>query len=141
MQTNKWQYSIKIIRILGCSFLTLLVLNSCTKSKTPISNLEMGNILDNKGKAAQISGQVPYYTEFMLKKFEREYKARPEQMRYSSALDYSLMLLLNGQNQKAINVLIEFLNSFLKEPTSLHLWNDVQLHRGCIVRCVAVSHW
>ena len=85
-------------------------MNSCTKSKTPISNLEMGNILDNKGKAAQISGQVPYYTEFMLKKFEREYDARPEQMRYGSALDYSLMLLLNGQNQKAINVLIEFLN-------------------------------
>ena len=39
------------------------------------------------------------------------------------------------------DVMIEFLNSFLKEPTSLHLWSDVDLHRGCIVRCVAVSHW
>ena len=39
------------------------------------------------------------------------------------------------------DVMIEFLNSFLEEPTSLHLWSTVDLHRGCIVRCVAVSHW
>ena len=96
---------------LGVSSLFILcLLIACQRSSTPISNLEMGNILDNKGKASQISGQVPYYTEFMLKKFEREYNSRPEQMRYNSALDYSLMLLLNGKNQKAINVLIEFLN-------------------------------
>ena len=51
------------------------------------------------------------------------------------------LLLGVGHAMITRDVMIEFLNSFLKEPTSLHLWDDVQLHRGCIVRCVAVSHW
>jgi hypothetical protein len=110
MRMKNWQTSIKLGKAFGFAFLLAFCLSACNKSNTPISNLEMGNILDNKGKASQLSGQVPYYTDFMLKKFEREYDARPEQMRYNSALDYGLMLLLNGQNQKAINVLIEFLN-------------------------------
>ena len=93
---------------LFCTLIGLCAL-ACNESKTPISNLEMGDLLDIKGKMAMESGQVPYYTDLMLKRFEREYNSKPVQMRYNSALDYGLMLLLNGQNQKAINVLIEFL--------------------------------
>jgi len=66
--------------------------------------------LDSLKNKALRSGQYPYFTDVMVKKYGRMVKGMPPRMVASKLLDYALILVLKGDNQKAIDEI----NTYLK---------------------------
>lgn len=94
----------------------LWFLVSCSKEvdrRTP-STIDMARELDTLAQNARQNNNYPYFTDNLLRKLEINVKGLPYSMRSGQWLDYILVLLLKGDNDKCIEVIDSYLegNSF-----------------------------
>lgn len=92
------------------------LLVSCNKEidrRTP-STIEMAQELDTLAQMARQNNNYPYFTDNLLRKLEINVKGLPYSMRSGQWLDYILVLLLKGDNDKCVEVIDKYLagNSF-----------------------------
>ncbi len=86
--------------------------NNCGGSTTVIE------YLDSLSEYAKSQASYPYYTDRLVKQTGRQYESArdlpgmPFQRVYSSLLDYSLMLVLKGDNQRAATEIMSFLERY-----------------------------
>ncbi len=103
-------------RIYQKTWLLIIVvfLFSNCKPKTPAlpqSSMKMVSLLDSLRGQAYQSGQYPYFTDQLLRKKQRTLQGSPAHLFPSKRLDYILVLILKGENEKAIKEINQFLKA------------------------------
>ncbi|MEO9804105.1 MAG: CRTAC1 family protein [Reichenbachiella sp.] len=73
------------------------------------STIEMTNELNEIAESAKLNNNYPYFTSNLLRKLEIGIHGLPHTMRHGSWLDYVLVLMLKGDNEKCIEVIDTFL--------------------------------
>ncbi|WP_420581109.1 hypothetical protein [Reichenbachiella sp.] len=104
------------MRILPYLVCVLWILVSCNREvdrRTP-STIEMTKELDTLAQKARQNNNYPYFIDNLLRKLEINVKGLPYSMRSGQWLDYVLVLLLKGDNDKCVEVIDQYLkgNSF-----------------------------
>ncbi|WP_422362001.1 CRTAC1 family protein [Reichenbachiella sp.] len=96
----------------------LWFLVSCSEDvdRRTASTIKMAMELDTLAQKARQNNNYPYFTDNLLRKLEINVKGLPYSMRSGQWLDYVLVLLLKGDNDKCIEVIDKYLagNSFDK---------------------------
>ncbi len=101
------------IRTIAWAMVTLLFAIGCSQKEEyrTVSTTEMALELDSLRAEAFKGTTFPYFTHNLLKKMELGVQGMPYTMKFSSWLDYVLVLLLKGENEKCI----EIIDAFLKQ--------------------------
>lgn len=98
---------IRLLFLLG-----VIILVSCADQpdRRTASTAFMAKELDSLAQRARLSNNFPYFTDNLLRKLEISVKGLPYSMRSGQWLDYVLVLLLKGDNDKCIEVIDKYLS-------------------------------
>ncbi len=117
------KYMLRMNRSLAFTLVMLIFIgmNSCSDNKsnyTCASEIVVPQFLDSISEVAKKESAYPYYTDRLLYQTKNQFEATnnikgmPFHRAYSSLLDYTLMLVLKGENLKAINEIEAFLEKY-----------------------------
>lgn len=93
----------------GIALIVWLIGSCSTPDPRTPSTIEMVNELSEFAKAARLNNNYPYFTDNLLRKLEIGVHGMPYTMSQGSWLDYVLVLMLKGDNDKCIEVIDAFL--------------------------------
>ncbi|SMD37369.1 Repeat domain-containing protein [Reichenbachiella faecimaris] len=97
-------------------FIVLMVcvaLGSCNDNieRRTASTIQMAAELDSLEQKARKNNNYPYFTDNLLHKLEINVHGLPYTMKFGQWLDYVLVMMLKGDNDKCIAVIDKFLDS------------------------------
>lgn len=93
----------------------------------------MVSYLQAKADSAYQSGSYPYFTDKMLEKLAAGLRNLPPNMRGSKVLDYALVLVLKGDNQKAVQQIENHLQS-------INSFQEINRSNSPYFRVLALAH-
>lgn len=129
----------------GCTLILLLfVLWGCAQPEDPRtpSTQDMATELAAIAEQAKQNNNYPYFTDQLLRKMELAVQGMPFTMRHGQWLDYVLVLMLKGNNEKCIETVDQFLagNKYKKITDQNIQFYKVKalawLRKGEITNCI-----